>query len=84
MGFLTNAIWGVIILGIGVAIAMNVLGSLGTSLTGTASTAINTTLSAINTNLVGNYGLMVVIIVFVFILSLVVLLRRQGGGGGGI
>jgi len=80
-GFLSDSVWGIIMLGIGVGIAMNVLSSIGSSLTGTASTAVNTTTTSINTNVVGNYGLIALIVVFVFILGLVAMMRKTGGGG---
>ena len=80
MGFLSKNIWGFIVLAIGVGIAIYILDSLGTTLTGTASTAINTTVTAINTNLVGNYAIIIIVIVFVFILALVKLLGMGGSG----
>jgi len=82
MAFLSKLIWGVILLGISVAIGIKIMSSMGSSLTGDASSAINSTVSAINTNLVGNYGLIILIAVFAFILMLVALFRRGAGGGG--
>ena len=80
MGFLSQNIWGFIVLSIGVGIAIYILATLGGTLTGTASTAINSSTSAINTNLVGNYGIILIVMVFVFVLALVKLLGMGSGG----
>lgn len=82
MGFLTGAVQGLIYIAILVGVGFAILAGVGGGLTGTASTAVNTMTTALNTNLVGNFGLIVLIIVMAFILSIVLLLRARGSGGG--
>ncbi len=82
MAFLSKLIWGVMLLGISVAIGIKIMSSMGSNLTGDASSAINSTVTAVKDNLVANYGLIILIAVFAFILMLVALFRRGSGGGG--
>lgn len=85
MGFLTKTAWGVIIFGIMTAVALNILASLGTTLTGASALAVRNLTAALNTNVVGNFGLILLIVVMVFIIALVMMLQgsaAQGEGGG--
>lgn len=83
MGFLTKTAWGVIIFGIMTAVALNILANLGTTLTGASSLAIRNLTAAINTNVVGNFGLILLIVVMVFIIALVMMLNGSANSGQG-